>query len=107
VYVSQPNSPPCSLTANLVETLTAPQASTSAHDVVIVSAVRTPIGSIGGALSSLTAPKLGAAVVKAAVARAGVKPEDVGEAIFGNVVSAGAGQSPTRQAVLFGGEHIG
>lgn len=73
------------------------------NEVVIVSACRTPIGSLGGALSSLTAPKLASVVVKAAVMRAGVKGEDIGEAIMGNVVSAGIGQSPTRQAVLFAG----
>ncbi len=77
----------------------------SANDVVIVSACRTPIGSIGGSLASLTGPKLAAVAVKAAVARAGVKGEDVGEAILGNVVSAGIGQSPTRQAVLFAGSY--
>lgn len=75
----------------------------SLADVVIVSAVRTAIGSHGGAFASLSATKLGGAAVKAAVARAGVKGEDIGEALLGNVVSAGLGQAPARQAVLFAG----
>jgi acetyl-CoA C-acetyltransferase len=70
---------------------------------VIVSAVRTPIGKFLGALASLSAPQLGAAVVREAVARAGLRPDQVDEVIFGNVVSAGLGQNPARQAALFGG----
>src|SRR6516225_3637172 len=71
--------------------------------VVIVSAVRTPIGRFQGALKSLTAPQLGATVVKAAVERAGLVPEQIDEVIMGNVVSAGLGQNPARQAALRGG----
>src|SRR5437773_4460165 len=75
---------------------------------VIVSAVRTPTGKLLGALKSLTAPELGALVVAEAVRRAGIDPEIVDECIMGNVVSAGAGQSPARQAALKGGlpDHV-
>ncbi len=73
------------------------------NDAVIVSACRTPIGSFRGALSSLPAPKLGAVVVREAVARAGLSPEQVDEVIMGNVISGGAGQAPARQAAIFGG----
>jgi len=73
------------------------------EDVVIVSAVRTPIGKFQGALSDLTAPQLGAIVVREAVKRAGIEPASVSEAIMGNVVSAGVGQNPARQAALGGG----
>src|SRR5437667_696455 len=72
-------------------------------DVVIISAVRTPVGKFQGALKSMTATQLGAIVVKAAVERAGLKPEQVDEVIMGNVVSAGLGQNPARQAALRGG----
>lgn len=78
-------------------------ATLAANDVVIVSAVRTPIGSMAGSLAAVSGPKLGAAAIKAAVARAGVKPEDVGEVIMGNVVSSGVGQAPARQATLGAG----
>jgi acetyl-CoA C-acetyltransferase len=71
--------------------------------VFIVSAVRTPIGKFLGALSSLPAPRLGAAVIRAALARAKVDPERVDECIMGNVLSAGVGQAPARQAAIFGG----
>src|SRR3990170_2356885 len=70
---------------------------------VILSAVRTPIGKFQGMLSSLSAPELGAKVVAEAVRRAGVEPERVDEIIMGNVVSAGLGQNPARQAGLRGG----
>src|SRR6188508_2302441 len=70
---------------------------------VIVSAVRTPSGKFLGALKTLQAPQLGAAVVREAVARAGVDPAAVEECIMGNVVSAGTGQAPARQAALNGG----
>ncbi len=73
------------------------------NDAVIVSACRTPIGSFRGVLSSLPAPKLGAVVVREAVARAGLGPEQVDEVIMGNVLSGGAGQAPARQAAIFGG----
>ena len=72
-------------------------------EVVIVSAVRTPIGSFQGALSSLTAPQLGAIVIKEAVKRAGIKNEDVSEVIMGCVLSAGIGQAPARQASIYAG----
>jgi acetyl-CoA C-acetyltransferase len=73
------------------------------EEVVIVSACRTPVGSFRGSLSSLTAPRLGAIVVREALRRAGVKGEDVDEVIMGNVLSAGVGQAPARQAAIFGG----
>ena len=75
----------------------------SFEDVVIVSAVRTPIGKFQGALSDLTAPQLGAIVVREAVKRAGIDPNSVDECLMGNVVSAGLGQNPARQAGLKGG----
>jgi acetyl-CoA C-acetyltransferase len=65
--------------------------------------VRTPVGLFNGGLAALSATQLGAAVVKAAVARAGIKNEDVDEVIMGNVVSAGIGQAPARQAAKFAG----
>jgi len=70
---------------------------------VIVSAVRTPIGKFLGALSAVTAPKLGAIAVREAVVRAGLAPEQIDEVIMGNVVGAGLGQNPARQAAIFGG----
>jgi len=72
-------------------------------DAVILSAARTPTGRFLGALKSLTAPELGAIVVREAVARAGVAPEAIDECILGNVVSAGLGQAPARQAALHAG----
>jgi acetyl-CoA C-acetyltransferase len=73
------------------------------HDAVIVSAVRTPTGRFLGALKGFTAPQLGAMVVAEAVRRAGIDPQIVDECIMGNVVTAGEGQSPARQAALRGG----
>src|SRR3954462_8573946 len=73
------------------------------NDAVIISGVRTPIGKFQGSLSEISAPKLGAIVVKEAVQRAKLKPEQVDECIMGNVVSAGLGQNPARQAAIFGG----
>jgi acetyl-CoA C-acetyltransferase len=70
---------------------------------VILSAVRTPIGRFMGGLSPLSAPDLGAKVVAEAVRRAGVEPKQVDEVIMGNVVQAGLGQNPARQAALRGG----
>jgi acetyl-CoA C-acetyltransferase len=72
-------------------------------DSVIVSAVRLPTGRFLGALKDLTAPQLGAMVVREAVARAAIDPAIVDECIMGNVVSAGLGQAPARQAALRGG----
>ncbi|AFD06535.1 acetyl-CoA C-acyltransferase [Solitalea canadensis] len=72
-------------------------------EVVIVSVARTPIGSMGGSLSSLSATKLGAIAVKAAVERSGVKPELIQEVFMGNVLSANVGQAPATQAVKFAG----
>jgi len=72
-------------------------------EVVIVSAVRTPVGSYLGSLSSLKAPELGAIVIKEAVKRAGIKPEDVSEVIMGCVLPAGIGQAPARQAAIYAG----
>src|SRR5208283_2819613 len=73
------------------------------ENVVIVSAVRTPIGRFQGSLSDFSAPQLGAIVVREAVRRAGIDPNSVDECIMGNVVSAGLGQNPARQAALNGG----
>ena len=73
------------------------------QDAVIVSAVRTPTGRFLGALKELSAPDLGALVVREAVRRAGIDPASVEECIMGNVVSAGVGQAPARQAALRGG----
>ncbi len=72
-------------------------------EVVIVGACRTPIGSFGGALSSITAPKLGAIVVEEALRRATVSKDVVDEVIMGNVLTAGEGQAPARQAAIFAG----
>jgi acetyl-CoA C-acetyltransferase len=71
--------------------------------VYIVGAARTPIGSYLGALSSLPAPKLGAVAIHAAVERAGLTSQDIGEVFMGNVLSAGIGQAPARQAAIFAG----
>ena len=73
------------------------------HEAVILSAVRTPMGRYQGGLSALSATQLGAAVVAAAVERSGVDPLRIDEVLMGNVVSAGVGQAPARQAALFGG----
>src|SRR5271167_4165012 len=73
------------------------------ENVVIVSAVRTPIGRFQGSLSDFSAPQLGAIVVRESVRRAGIDPATVDECIMGNVLSAGLGQNPARQAALFGG----
>lgn len=70
---------------------------------VIIDAVRTPIGSFGGSLSSFSAPELGAAVISSLVKRSSIDPAVVDEAIMGNVLSAGIGQAPARQAALKGG----
>jgi len=72
-------------------------------DVVIIAGCRTPIGRFQGALSDMTAPQIGAVAVREVVKRANLQPEQVDECIMGNVVSAGIGQNPARQAALFGG----
>lgn len=72
-------------------------------DIVIVSAARTPVGSFNGALSSMHAQQLGAIALQAAMARAGVDPADVDELIYGQVLAAGEGQNPTRQAARAAG----
>ena len=72
-------------------------------EVVITAAVRTPVGSYLGSLSSLKGPELGAIVIKEAVKRANIKPEDVSEVIMGCVLPAGMGQAPARQAAIFAG----
>lgn len=71
--------------------------------VVILSSVRTPVGSFQGGLSTIPAPKLGAMVIKEAVVRAGLKNEDIEECIMGEVLTAGVGQAPARQAALLAG----
>jgi acetyl-CoA C-acetyltransferase len=78
------------------------------QEAVIVSAVRTPTGRFLGSLKDLSAPDLGALVVREAVRRAGIDPASVDECIMGNVVSAGVGQAPARQAALRGGlaDHV-
>ncbi|NCI46481.1 acetyl-CoA C-acyltransferase [Sediminibacterium soli] len=71
--------------------------------VYIVSAVRTPMGSFGGSLKGFTAPQLGAIAIKAAVNRAGIRPEEVQEVLMGCVIQANTGQAPARQAAKFAG----
>ena len=71
--------------------------------IVIVSVARTPMGGFQGDFNALVAPQLGAAAIKAAVERAGIKPDQVEEVVFGNVLQAGIGQAPARQAALGGG----
>lgn len=75
----------------------------SASDVVIVSAARTPIGNLNGSLSSLKAHELGALVIKTALARSSVSPADVSEVVMGQVLQAGQGQNPVRQAAIAAG----
>ena len=73
------------------------------HEVVIVGAARTPIGAFQGSLASLPAPRLGAVAIKAALERAGVKPEEVKTVFMGQVLQGGVGQAPARQASLYAG----
>jgi len=75
----------------------------SDRTAVIVSAVRTPIGRFLGGLAPLTAPELGAIVIREAIARAGIDPAEIGEIIMGNVLQAGVGQAPARQAAIKAG----
>jgi acetyl-CoA C-acetyltransferase len=72
-------------------------------EVVIVAATRTPIGSFGGSLASLSATQLGALVIKSAVEKSGLKPEHMQEVYMGNVLSANLGQAPATQAAIFAG----
>lgn len=72
-------------------------------DIVIVSAVRTAIGRFGGSLAKVSATELGAIVIKEAIARAGLKNDQIGEVIMGQVLAAGAGQNPARQAMMKAG----
>lgn len=72
-------------------------------EVVIVSAARTPIGSFLGSLSTIPAPKLGAVAIKGALNKINLKPEMVQEVLMGNVVQAGTGQAPARQAAIYAG----
>ncbi|MGV3724008.1 MAG: thiolase family protein [Actinomycetota bacterium] len=76
---------------------------TNNHRAVIVSACRTPIGNLLGSLSALTAPELGAAAIREVVSRAALDASTVDEVIFGNVLQAGVGQAPARQAAMRGG----
>src|SRR5512146_2503867 len=73
------------------------------REVVIVGAARTPIGSFMGSLAPVPAPRLGAAAIRAALERAGVSPSAVDEVVMGNVLQAGEGQAPARQAAIFAG----
>src|SRR5262245_66549960 len=73
------------------------------RETAIVSAVRTPTGKFLGALKDFSAPDLGAMAVRESVKRAGIDPATVDECIMGNVVGAGAGQAPARQAAIHGG----
>ncbi|HLN25010.1 MAG TPA: acetyl-CoA C-acetyltransferase [Patescibacteria group bacterium] len=72
-------------------------------DVVIVSAARTPVGSFNGTLSSLTAAELGQRAISAAIERAGLSPSDVSEVVLGQILTAGTGQNPARQAAIAAG----
>jgi acetyl-CoA C-acetyltransferase len=75
----------------------------SSDDVVIISGCRTPVGKFQGSLTDFTAPQLGAIAVREAVKRAGVEVAEIDECIMGNVITAGLGQNPARQAAIFGG----
>jgi acetyl-CoA C-acetyltransferase len=73
------------------------------QEVYVISAVRTPIGSFGGALKDFSATKLGAIAIKGAIEKAGVKPELVNDVLMGSVIQANLGQAPARQAAKFAG----
>src|ERR1700721_4779579 len=75
----------------------------SFDDVVIISGCRTPVGKFQGSLSDFSAPQLGAIAVREAVKRSGVDVAKIDECIMGNVITAGLGQNPARQAAIFGG----
>ena len=72
-------------------------------DVVIVSAARTAVGKFGGSLAKIAAPDLGAAVIRAVLQRANLKPEQISEVILGQVLTAGSGQNSARQSVIKAG----
>ena len=74
-----------------------------AKEIVLAGPCRTAIGKFGGSLANIPAVELGALVIKEAVRRAGIKPEDVDEVLMGNVLQAGLGQSPARQAAIKAG----
>lgn len=80
-----------------------PQFNNNMKEVYIISAVRTPMGSFGGALKSLSATQLGAVAIKGAVAKAGIKSEQVQDVLMGSVLQANLGQAPARQAAIFAG----
>src|SRR6478736_3758103 len=71
--------------------------------IVHAGGARTAIGAFAGAFADVPAPALGVEVIKAAISRAGIRPNDVDEVIFGNVISAGLGQNPARQAMIGAG----
>src|SRR6478609_11605688 len=73
------------------------------NEIVIASAARTPVGSFNGAYASMSAHALGTIAIQAALERAGVKPEEVDEVIMGQILTAGAGQNPARQAAIAAG----
>ncbi|RYG94009.1 MAG: acetyl-CoA C-acetyltransferase, partial [Alphaproteobacteria bacterium] len=73
------------------------------QSVVIVGAARTPVGSFNGAFADVAAHELGAAAIREALSRAGVEPGEVDEVVFGQVLSAGEGQNPARQAAMGAG----
>ncbi|XP_013173336.1 PREDICTED: acetyl-CoA acetyltransferase, mitochondrial isoform X1 [Papilio xuthus] len=87
----------------ILKTMSRSLSNVTLNEVVIASAVRTPMGSFRGSLASLSASELGAVAVKAAIERAGIPKEEVKEVYIGNVCSANLGQAPARQAVIFAG----
>jgi acetyl-CoA C-acetyltransferase len=73
------------------------------EDIVIVSAARTAVGKFGGSLAKVAAPELGSIAIRDAIARAGLSADQIGEVIMGQVLAAGAGQNPARQAMMKAG----
>jgi acetyl-CoA C-acetyltransferase len=84
-------------------TATAPSTQKTPRDACLVGVARTPVGSFQGQLASLSAPQLAGHAISAAIARAGISPSDVEEAILGHVLGAGVGQSPAKQAAVHAG----
>src|SRR5712675_2266298 len=76
---------------------------TPSHEVVLAAPVRTAVGTFGGSLKDMPASDLGAAAIAASVARAGLKPEEIGTVVMGNVIQAGAKMNPARQAAIHAG----